>query len=158
MKGTRPTPLDWPETNIALFAFLLHLPWELFQLPLFLMDSALTVYETVLHCTRAAAGDVLIALASFWAAVLLVRDRLWVLRPPRRALAAYLASGLAITIVFELLATGPLARWAYSDLMPVGPLLGIGLSPVLQWILLPLLLLWIVRRQLHAAYGETARN
>ncbi len=61
---------------------------------------------------------------------------------------AFLAIGLIITIVFELLATGPLNRWEYSELMPMIPVTGVGASPVAQWIILPLLQLWFVKRQL----------
>jgi hypothetical protein len=32
--------------------------------------------------------------------------------------------------------------------MPVVPLLEVGLSPLLQWIVLPPLIVWFVRRQL----------
>ena len=35
--------------------------------------------------------------------------------------------------------------------MPVIPGIGVGLSPLLQWIILPLLLVWFVRRQLAGA-------
>jgi len=59
---------------------------------------------------------------------------------------AFLAIGLVITIVFELLATGPLNRWAYSESMPT--ILGVGVSPVAQWVILPLIQLWFVKRQI----------
>ena len=36
--------------------------------------------------------------------------------------------------------------WAYSDLMPVLPPLGTGLSPVLQWVVIPSAALWMARR------------
>ncbi len=61
---------------------------------------------------------------------------------------AFLAIGLVITIVFEILATGPLNRWEYGELMPIVPLIGVGASPVAQWVILPLLQLWFVRRQI----------
>jgi len=32
--------------------------------------------------------------------------------------------------------------------MPVIPLLGVGLSPLLQWVVLPPIVVWFVRRQL----------
>lgn len=53
-----------------------------------------------------------------------------------------------ITIVMERLATQVLHRWAYAETMPLVPILGIGLSPLLQWLLLPPLVLWFVRQQL----------
>ena len=36
--------------------------------------------------------------------------------------------------------------WAYRDFMPVVPLLDAGLSPILQWILIPIAGFWWVRR------------
>ena len=36
--------------------------------------------------------------------------------------------------------------WAYSDLMPIVPVIGTGLSPLLQWMAVPLLALHIARR------------
>ena len=50
--------------------------------------------------------------------------------------------------MMERLATGPLERWAYAERMPVIPLLEVGLSPLLQWIVVPPLIVWLVRRQL----------
>ena len=32
--------------------------------------------------------------------------------------------------------------WAYSDLMPVVPVIGTGLAPLLQWVIVPTLALW----------------
>jgi len=52
---------------------------------------------------------------------------------------AFLAIGLAITIVFELLATVPLNRGEYGELMPTVPVIGVGVFPVAQWVILPLL-------------------
>ena len=56
--------------------------------------------------------------------------------------------GLAITLVGELLATGALNRWEYSALMPVIPGLKAGLAPVLQWLVLPPLVVWFARVQI----------
>jgi len=56
--------------------------------------------------------------------------------------------GVLITVVMERLATGPLGRWAYADAMPVVPVLEVGLSPLLQWIAVPPLIVWFVRCQL----------
>lgn len=44
--------------------------------------------------------------------------------------------------------TRVLNLWQYTEAIPTLPLLGTGLSPLLQWSLLPPLVLWLVRRQL----------
>jgi len=38
--------------------------------------------------------------------------------------------------------------WAYSPLMPVIPYLNVGLVPILQWIILPPIVIFITRQQL----------
>lgn len=59
-----------------------------------------------------------------------------------------MSAGVTITVVFERLATGPLGSWAYAETMPVVPVLEVGVLPLLQWIVLPPLMVWFVRRQL----------
>ncbi len=61
---------------------------------------------------------------------------------------SFLAIGLVITIAFELLATGPLNQWEYGELMLMVPVIGVGAAPVAQWVNLPLLQLWLVKRQI----------
>lgn len=154
MRGRR-NPLNWPETNIFLFAFLLHFVWELLQLPLFSL-SELTAWETILHCTRATFGDVVITYAAFLGTAWVARSRDWIVQGHRGATALFIAIGLVITVVFERLATGPLNRWVYAESMPIIPVLEVGASPVLQWIVLPMVLLWIMRRQLLGAQMVSA--
>ncbi len=36
-------------------------------------------------------------------------------------------------------------RWAYSDLMPIVPLLQVGLAPVLQWLVVPPIVVYFLR-------------
>jgi hypothetical protein len=140
--------IEAPETNVALFAFLLNLPWELAQVPLFAGMPNAQHWTAVLTCGRATLGDGVVALVAFWAVALAVWARAWVLAPTRGQVAGFVAVGVLITVVMERLATGPLGRWAYADAMPVVPVLEVGLSPLLQWIALPPLIVWFVRRQL----------
>lgn len=74
------------------------------------------------------------------------------MRLNRLKIAIFLGVGLVVTILFEALATGMFQRWAYSDAMPRVPVIGTGLLPLLQWLLIPLLVLWFVRRQIAPAY------
>src|SRR4030067_1041921 len=55
-----------PELNLFMFAFLLNLPWEMLQIPLFREMATLAHLEGVIRCLRAAAGDGLIILLAFW--------------------------------------------------------------------------------------------
>jgi hypothetical protein len=140
--------IEAPETNIAVFAFLLHLPWELAQVPLFAGMPTARHWAAILVCGRATLGDVAIALVAYWTVAVAVGGRGWVLAPTRGRVAGFVTVGVVFTIVIERLATGPLDRWAYAERMPLVPLLEVGLSPLLQWVVLPPLIVWFVRRQL----------
>lgn len=137
-----------PEFNVAVFAFLLNLPWEFAQVPLFADMPSAGHWRAIQVCGRATLGDVVIALTAFWVVAASARARRWILAPTPRQVAGFVAVGVLITIVMEWLATQVVGRWAYAEAMPVVPVLGVGLSPLLQWIVLPLLVVWFVRRQL----------
>ena len=149
MSGSRRSGvMNWPETNVALFAFLLNLPWEMWQIPLFKGMPSLAHWDGVILCTRAALGDAVIALLAFWLVAAISGTRSWMRRPSAVTLGAFVASGLIVTIALEYWATQVGGRWEYADAMPRLPLLGTGLAPLLQWLLIPPLVAWLVRRQI----------
>ena len=128
------------------FSFLLHFVWELLQSPLYSSLRDVSHTQALALCTRASAGDSGIALAAYAAAAMLQRDSLWIMHPRARAWSAYLLAGVGITVLFEYLATGPLERWTYAPQMPRLPVFGTGLTPMLQWLLLPPLAAWLTYR------------
>jgi hypothetical protein len=99
-------------------------------------------------CARATAGDVVIALVAFWSVAGACRSRRWILAATRLQVVGFVAVGASITVVMEWLATQVLGRWAYAASMPTVPGLEVGVSPLLQWLLLPPAVVWFVRRQL----------
>jgi len=140
--------MNWPETNVALFAFLLNLPWEMWQISLFEGVASLAHRDGVIMCTRAALGDAVIALLAFWLVAATARTRDWIRRPSRVTLGAFVALGLIATLALEYWATQVGGRWQYAAGMPRLPLLGTGLAPLLQWLSIPPLVVWLVRRQI----------
>lgn len=106
----------------------------------------------VSHCT---AGDILIAV-NVWVFALIVAGRPgWPGEGFRRVALLTIASGLAYTAFSEWLNTAVRHSWAYSRLMPVIPGLGVGLSPLAQWLLVPSLALWATRRNpVNSAVGR----
>ncbi len=139
--------LDMPEVNVAIFSFLLNFLWEFWQVPFFQEMANKTHWTGIKICTQAAFGDALIATVSFWAVAIVVQSRRWIFRPSWREVAGFVSIGVIITIVLEGLATGALDRWAYVEAMPTLPVLGTGLFPLLQWIFVPPLVVWFVRRR-----------
>ena len=150
---------DLPEFNVFIFAFLLNYPWELLQVPLYQGMPEAAHWDAIKVCTRATLGDAVIMLLSYWGAALLVRDRWWIERPRLAPVLTLIGIGVGITVLLERLATAshsPNWGWRYAEAMPIIPWVRIGLTPFLQWIILPLLLVWFVKRQLAGAKSRSA--
>jgi hypothetical protein len=146
-----------PEFNVLVFSFLLNLAWELWQVSFFQGMAEQPHGAGVKACTQATLGDAGIALAAFWITAFIAGTKSWIMQPRRSDIAIFIGVGLVATIIFETLATGALERWAYSDAMPRLPILGTGLLPLLQWLALPPLVLWFVRRQVGAPASGNGR-
>ena len=140
--------LDLPEFNVVIFAYMLNFLWEFWQVPFFGDMATAAHWEAIKFCTRATAGDVGIMLVAFWIVSIAVKSRTWVRNPGPRNVVGFVSVGVVITIFFEWLATNVLDRWVYAESMPTLPILGTGLIPLVQWVLIPPLVLWFVRRQL----------
>jgi len=136
-----------PEFNLALFAMLVNLPWELWQIPFFRGMGERPHADGVRACTEAAAGDALITLLSFWVVAAVARSRNWVPYPSSKRTFLFVACGIVATAGIELAALR-VGRWTYDARMPILPLMGIGLVPLAQWLVLPPVVLWLVRRHL----------
>ncbi len=136
-----------PELNIVFFSFLLNFVWEVLQTPFFVDIS--TEVNTIIwyrfHCTL---GDVMISLGSFWLVALISKTRIWFLNPTKKKLLLFIAFGVSYTIFSEIKNVSLNKLWAYSDFMPVIPYIDVGIIPLIQWVLIPPLLVFIVRRQL----------
>lgn len=110
--------------------------WETVHLPLYtLWQSSTASYLAfaVAHCT---AGDLMIAtiaLAVGWSGV----GRGWPFLNYGRVAVLSIGLGLAYTVFSEWLSTSVRGSWAYTAAMPIVPILGTGLSPALQWIVVP---------------------
>lgn len=85
--------------------------------------------------------------AAYWVVAAVQGDRAWIFHVTVRSLGLFLIPGILVTIAFEAMATGPLQRWAYADAMPTIPGLGTGVAPLAQWLTLPLIIVYVVKRQ-----------
>ncbi len=127
---------------------LLNLLWEILQLPLYTLwedGTPFTIAFAVVHCTL---GDVSIAFFSLLAALILSGATDW---PHERywkiALIAG-AFGFTYTVFSEWNNTVVTRSWEYSSLMPT--ILGIGLSPIAQWFLIPGAIFLYLQRTMDA--------
>jgi len=121
-----------------------HITWETLQLPLYKIwfeGTASQIAFAVVHCT---AGDMLIAAATIFAAFL-VFGQGWPIERHAYSNVAVTAIllGVAFAVFSEWLNVNVRGTWAYSPWMPQLPPLGTGLSPLVQWLVVPTVaLLW----------------
>lgn len=125
-----------------------NLLWEAAHLPLYKIWRTGTWRENafaVVHCTG---GDLLIATASLTLALLLAGHGDWPARRFGAVAALTMAFGVGYTAFSEWLNIVVRASWAYSEHMPVVRLgdFELGLSPIAQWIIVPLLAFAWARR------------
>ena len=126
---------------------ILNTGWEVAQLPLYTLwekGSLPSIAYAVLHCTL---GDVAIGTLALVFALIATRAGSvpsWSLR--KVGLIAVIAA-VGYTVFSEWLNTVARAGWESSALMPVMRFLGleIGLSPLLQWVVIPPLALWLAK-------------
>lgn len=149
--------INWLRVLRTYFAVILigNLAWEILHLPLYTIWTKGSPGEqafAVGHCTG---GDLLIAMGSSFASLLLCGSREWPNQGYVRVACLAIALGLAYTGFSEWLNVSVRKAWAYSEWMPVFPVAGgIGISPLLQWIVVPTLAFWIARRKFGGSGGR----
>lgn len=158
-KMTRSDRSIWavPEITVAFLSFFLHFVWEFLQVPFFAGLPTSEHWPAIKVCTRATIGDVGFALIAFWTTAAFSRSRRWITMSSGRELAVFLTVGLVLTVVAEFHATEVAGRWSYADAMPTLPVLGTGLTPLLQWIVVPLLVVSLGRRTIAPPCTSTRR-
>ncbi len=125
---------------------LCSLTWEVVQLPLYTLwaePRSGPIAFAVAHCT---AGDAMIGVAALVLALVLSRAG---------APAGWHRTRIGVLMVFIAVAYTLLSErinlvqgnWAYSPWMPVLPGLEVGLAPLMQWIVVPLMAWWWATRQ-----------
>ena len=129
--------------------------WEVLQSPLFAPMGS-TLGEGMWRCFRAGLGDGVIILLIAAAVGFLLGRRDWFLdgEVTGYLLATVFGSVFAVAIEWSALRSG---RWSYRSSMPVIPGIGVGLVPVIQMTLLPILAyriaaLWLRRPRFRTVH------
>jgi len=129
--------------TFTLLLFVMNFAWEMLQANLFSSMRGLPILRATLLCLRASAGDLLITAVAFTIAALVARSPTW---PVGRRIfipaTIFLIVAMTIVIAYELFALST-ARWKYDAAMPT--VFGIGLLPLMQWLVLPIVELWTFR-------------
>lgn len=141
-------PSPWLSTLRRYIGFVAaaNLIWEVLHLPLYTLWAKEEIKDLAFAAVHCTGGDVLIALSSLVLALFIVGDSRWPSDRFGPVVVLTILFGLAYMLFSEWLNVTVRQSWAYADGMPVLPILKVGLSPVLQWIAIPLAAFWWARR------------
>ena len=149
------TWLERSKFLLVLFAasVALNYVWEIAHAPLFVgMDSFRAIGW---HCFTASLGDGIILLIIHGLGWATFGNWSWSFQPGPRQMAFMLSAGLVIAILIEWFAVNGLHRWAYTDQMPRIPVLDVGLTPILQMLILPPLIFLLTHKFLPLHKEDT---
>ena len=116
-------------------AFSLNLVWEISHVGLYTIwreADGLRIAWSVFHCTS---GDVVIALAGFALAAIVLWRANWPTSRPWTGGVIVVISAITFTTWSEWYNVYRAGAWGYATSMPL--IFGIGLTPLLQWLILP---------------------
>ncbi|MEO6069374.1 MAG: hypothetical protein ABIN57_06005 [Chitinophagaceae bacterium] len=124
----------------TLFAFVMNFAWEVIQMQWYKN----TIYD-ILHisfCALASVADVIMVLLIYFGFALAYKNAFWIREVSIQRVLVLMAIGAIGAILAEMrhLTVG---AWAYAPSMPMIPIVDVGISPVFQFMLLPILIFYL---------------
>lgn len=132
---------------LLIVAFILNLLWE---------SGHYWLYECKIPfgtCVFVSAiRDAFIILGIFGVGALVFRDWRWTFRWQRSRVFFMAAASLVVAWIIEVQGL-VLGKWEYAEAMPIIPVLNVGVSPILQMVVLAPLIFFITERLLQRAFN-----
>jgi len=136
---------------ILLIAFLLNFAWEVLQMPLY-KDASFDI-QHIAFCGLASVADAIMVLLLYFVFATIYKQPFWIknINIQRTLISIVIGGVAAILAEMRHLSQG---SWAYAPSMPILPFVNAGLSPVLQFMLLPVLSYYLSFYFLKKNYGS----
>jgi hypothetical protein len=137
--------------TLILAAFLLNAVWEVLQIPLYV--GGMYSWSHILFCLLASLADAIMVVLIYFGFAIIYKNAFWI-------------QSLNLSRVIFLIMTGgigavlaetrhlSIGTWSYAETMPLIPVVAVGLSPVLQFMILPLLI-YIISFKMVMQYFQT---
>lgn len=119
---------------------LFHFAWEMLQMPLF--ENMNWDWQMALFCGAATIADTIMMLLLYYAFAVIYKEPFWINRLSVLRILLLVVAGAAGAIAAELRHTSA-GSWTYSEAMPLIPFINVGISPVLQFMVLPHLVYYL---------------
>ncbi len=136
---------------IIAFSFFLNYAWELLQMPLY--KNTVFDLKHIAFCGLASVADTIMVLLLYFGFATIYKQPFWIkhINIQRTLMLVTLGGIGAILGEMRHLSQG---NWVYASSMPILPFVEIGLSPVLQFMLLPVLSFYLSFYFLKIKYGS----
>ena len=122
--------------RVAILAFLLNFAWEIMQMPLY-QGSSYSI-SSIGFCALASVADAIMVLLLYFGFTLILKNMFWVESPNTLQIIVVILIGGIGAILSEMRHLS-LSSWVYDNSMPIIPYVNVGISPVIQFMILPLL-------------------
>lgn len=125
---------------IIVLSFLLNFAWELIQIPLY-KDSFYSIGH-IAFCALASLADAIMVLLLYFGFAVIFRNLFWKEHQKWNRIVMVILIGGTGAVLAEIRHLS-IGTWAYSGSMPIIPVINVGISPVLQFMVLPLLIYFL---------------
>ncbi len=139
-KANNPVAFKRITSLILAVAFVLNFLWEMAQMPFF--KNMPFNWETTLFCALASIADCIMVLLLYFGFGLMYKNSLWFRRPRFLEVMLLVITGGLGAVLAEKKHLF-LGNWAYSSYMPFVPVVEVGLSPLLQFMVLPAIIYYV---------------
>ena len=137
---------------MSAISFILNEMWELLQMPLY--TNGFYKLGHIAFCTLAALADMIMILLLYFSFGFIYKNLFWIAQRNWIKIFVVMLTGAVGAVLSEkrhLL----LGSWAYDQSMPIIPFVNVGLSPVLQFFLLPVLIYFLSHIIISKFYNRT---
>ena len=130
---------------IVTWALLLNFAWEMLQMPLY-KNMELNL-KSAIFCGIASITDGVMVVLLYYSFALVYKETFWIQKLNGLRIFALMMAGGTGAVLAEIrhLSSG---NWSYTEAMPLVPVINVGLSPVLQFMLLPTIIYYLSFRKI----------
>ena len=125
---------------MAVISFILNEVWELLQMPLY--EQPIYKMGHIAFCTLGALADMIMVLLLYVCFGFIYKNAFWICQSNWVKIFVVMLTG-AIGAVFSEKRHLLIGSWSYDQSMPIVPFVNVGLSPVLQFLLLPVIIYFL---------------
>jgi hypothetical protein len=134
--------------RLFIIGFLVNFFWEISQMGFYSqlgMGGTSNYWHFLKVHWYVSLMDAVMVVVLYFVVALIFKNNEWAKHPMRNNFVAMATAGAIWAIVIEYHAVYLTGRWGYDPLMPLLPILKVGLWPVLQMALLPSLAVYLSR-------------